>query len=208
MEIAVSEGFLYGAQLPGTIYPDIAPLWFTDQNWKKPNRESYIKLISKYKPVQATVLDIEREEQFDEVMEWAEEVAQYVQRVVIIPKAHNIIKRIPNKVGNATVILGYSVPTKYAGTEIPMWEFEDRPVHLLGGSPKKQLEATYYLNVSSADGNYMSMKALRFCEYWNGTKWIADGNENENDVPYIVFRKSCETFRQQWTDRFMVDKSH
>ena len=54
MQIAVNAGFLYGGQLPGTIYLNIAPLYFADQNWKNPQKEKYFAAIAEYKPFQSS----------------------------------------------------------------------------------------------------------------------------------------------------------
>ncbi|NBD34383.1 MAG: hypothetical protein GVY30_00105 [Chloroflexi bacterium] len=211
--IAVDAGWLYGAQLPGTVYTEeVAPLWFADQDWKTPRREEYVKAIAKHHPEQATVLDLEREEQITEVIDWAEEIAPYVDRVIIIPKVFGIIPEIPKRIEGADVILGYSVPTRYAGTEVPIWEFGHRPIHLLGGSPQKQLSLRRYLNVVSADGNYAMKMAMRYCQFWvPGTaryaknRWwptMREANDGElwpgEDAPYEAFRRSCKNIIDAW----------
>ncbi|MBN1250086.1 MAG: hypothetical protein JXC32_20645 [Anaerolineae bacterium] len=185
--------------MPGTIY---YPIWFADQDWRKPNRAGYMTALAEHRPVQATVLDLEREEQLSEVLGWAEEAAQYVERVVIIPKAFGIIDRIPAHIASAEVVLGYSVPTRYAGTEVPVWEFGRRPVHLLGGRPSAQLRLSHYLNVVSADGNYANLKATQFCQWWDGNRWrqLLDDNGNVwgRDAIYEAFRRSCESIIAAW----------
>lgn len=221
MRIAVDAGFLYGAQLPDTIYPDISPLWFADQNWKKPDRAAYMARLAEHRPMQATVLDLEREDQLGEVLEWAEEAAQYVERVVIIPKAFGIIEWIPDRVGGADVVLGYSVPTRYAGTPVPVWEFGSRPVHLLGGSPQAQMQLTRYLNASSADGNYAMKMATRHCQFWvPGTaryasnRWwptVREANGgvrvDGDDLVYEAFRRSCQNIMAAWKDSEVGEKA-
>jgi hypothetical protein len=68
-EIAIRNGFTYGAQLPKTIYytPE-----FVDQNWRKPDRMKYMNALAQYRPRLATVLDLEYPHQFAEVLSWAE----------------------------------------------------------------------------------------------------------------------------------------
>jgi hypothetical protein len=173
-----------------------------------------MRYLADLRPVQATVLDLEAEAQFDEVLNWAEEASQYVQRVVIVPKVFGVIPRIPERVNGADVILGYSVPTKYAGTEVPVWEFGRRPVHLLGGSPKRQMALRHYLNVVSADGNYVSKMAVKYCQFWvpgtarkyarnkywptlreanGGEEWVGD-----EDAYIEAFRRSCVNVMKAW----------
>lgn len=211
-EIAVAAGMRYGAQLPGTIYPDVAPLYFADQDWKRPDRARYIAALAQHRPYMATVLDWERDEQLPEVLGWAEEIAPLVERIVIIPKVIGGVPRIPARVGECDVVLGYSVPTRYAGTSVPPWEFGRRPVHLLGGSPKAQLNAAHYLNVVSADGNYIQKMATKYCQYfvagraeWAANRhWptLAEGNGGEktniNDGHYEAFGRSCVNVMAAW----------
>lgn len=211
-EIATAAGFKYGAQLPNTVY---GPLHFADQDWKNPNRERYMAELAKHHPFMASVLDWEREEQLPEVLTWAEEAAQHVSVVMLIPKVMGGIPQLPRQIGGKPVRLGYSVPTKFGGTSLPVWEFTDWPVHLLGGSPHAQVRLTHYLNVVSVDGNMSQKMATRWCQYWvpgtaryannrwwptlietDGQRW-GDGS-SQADAPYEAFRRSCENIQLMW----------
>jgi len=202
----------YGAQLPGTVY---FPPEFADQDWKKPNRTAYMAALAQHRPRMATVIDWERDEQLPEVLEWAEEAAQYVETVIIIPKVLGGIPRLPRRIGGASVRLGYSVPTAYGGTELPLWEFLGWPVHLLGGSPHRQIAMAHYLNVVSVDGNYIAKMAQKWNQFWalapalyakdrrwprlqeaDGRAW-GDGS-NTADAPYEAFRRSCVNVLAAW----------
>jgi hypothetical protein len=209
-QIAIDAGFAYGARLParGLHHPP----YFADQDWKNPDRVRYMTELEKHRPAMATVLDWEREEQRDEVLSWAEEAAQYVKRVLVVPKVIGGIETLPRRIGGAAVVLAYSVPTKYGGTFVPIWEFEDRPVHLLGGSPHKQMELCYYLNVVSVDGNMHQRLAVRHCQFWvpgtaryarnrwwptlkeanDGMRWPGD------DALYEAFARSCSNIIRAW----------
>ena len=197
-QIAIDHGFLYGAQLPRTVYH---PLHMADQDWKRPNRAAYMAALAKHRPRLATVLDLERSDQLDEVLSWAEEAAQYVQCVMLIPKVFGIIPSLPRRIGGADVRLGYSVPTKFGGTELPVWEFAGWPVHLLGGAPHAQMHLTHYLPVVSTDGNYAMLKASKFCEFWTPRGWRSMGSvgvTGQRDAMYEAFRRSCENIMQAW----------
>ena len=193
-QIAIDAGFLYGAQLPNTIYH---PPYFVDQNWRKPNREKYMAALALHRPHIATVLDLERDEQLPEVLAWAEDAAAHVQVVVIIPKAQGIVADLPRTIGGAEVRLGYSVPTKFAGTELPVWDFVGWPVHLLGGNPQNQMKLAQYLDVRSADGNAAQKAALSWGMEWCAGRWV-HGAQYANDVPYHAFAESCRNIRQAW----------
>lgn len=158
--------------------------------------------LAEHRPTMATVLDWEQPEQLGEVLSWAEEAAQFVERVLIVPKVLGGIDRLPRRINGKDVVLAFSVPTKYGGTSVPTWEFAGWPVHLLGGSPDAQMHHFRHLgaiaDVISADGNYHMMKANRFCEYWQGGRWIADGRRTEWDAPAAAFQRSCENIMAAW----------
>lgn len=200
MQIAMDAGWLPGGRLPGTLYH--AP-YFADQDYKNPNRERYVEAIAKHRPKVATVVDWQIGIEFDEVMAWAEDVAAYVETVIIIPKIRGTIDFIPIAVGGKPVRLGYSVPTSYGGTPLAYQEFARRPVHLLGGSPLKQLRLTHILNVVSADTNYHQRMATRYNQFLAPQKvcnaknyrWPTlreAGIEQEHDAPYLAFELSCK----------------
>ena len=208
-QIAIDTGFLYGAQLPGTTYH---PIWFADQNWKKPDRAKYMAALAEHRPHMASVLDLERADQIDEVLSWAEEAAQWVNVVMIIPKAFGIIPFLPRRIGGAAVRLGYSIPSKHGGTQVPVWEFDGWPVHLLGGQPHEQIRLSHHFNTVSIDGNYANKMATRYCQfwtpgnahyaenrYWPTLKAANDGVRVDGvDLPYEAFRRSCENIMAAW----------
>lgn len=210
--IATEAGFLYGSQLPDTVY---GPLHFADQDWRNPKRKAYMAALAEHRPHMATVLDWEREDQLPEVLDWTEEAAQYVERILIVPKVVGGIGRIPRRVGGKPVVLAYSVPTRYGGTELPIWAFTGWPVHLLGGSPHKQMELwRYFSNIAevvSADSNMINKMATQRCQFWvpgtaRGAKdrWWPTlkemGAERQHDAPYEAFRRSCANIMTAWRE--------
>jgi hypothetical protein len=219
-EIAIDNGFRYGSCLPhrGLNYP----IWFADQDWKKPEREAYILALKKVRPHLACVLDWESPTQLGEVLGWAEDAALYVDKVIVIPKTTGGISQLPPVVGGKPVLLGYSVPTKYGGTSVPVWEFYNWPngVHLLGGSPQAQMNLFRYFppgTVYSVDGNMAQSLANRNCQFWtsgnsryarnrwwptlkeaDGRKW-GDGSSSA-DGHYEAFRRSCINIMKAWRE--------
>jgi hypothetical protein len=213
-EIAIENGFLYGARVPRD-KPHF-PIFFADQDWKKPNKDGYIACVSKYKPKMATVIDLERNEQLPEVLDWAEEISQFAKYIVIIPKISGVINKIPDQINGKVIILGYSVPTKYGSTMVDLGEFSGRLVHLLGGSPHRQMNLWNIMHKScevfSVDGNYIQLIAIKFNKFWtNGdayyaeNRWLprldeADDKKWEIDAPYEAFRRSCVNVKKSWTE--------
>ena len=166
-QIAIETGYLYGAQVPNTVY---FPPYFCDQNWKNPDFERYMTALSKHKPQLASVIDWEDHVSRAEVLRWAESAAEFVETVIIVPKVAGGIATLPRVIGGKEVRLGYSVLTSFGGTIVSLTEFLGWPVHLLGGSPSKQfalaglsggkrLVDAPRLNVVSVDGNYHQLMA-------------------------------------------------
>lgn len=204
-EIAINAGFLYGSQLPHTVY---FPLHFADQDWKKPNRQKYFTALAKHKPPVATVLDWERADQLGEVLEWAEEAASHAECIIIIPKVHGGIKSLPRAIGGKPVRLGYSVPTKFGGTPLHYTDFIGWPVHLLGGSPHNQMKLAKYLNVASIDCNYHMAMAERNNKFWQQGKWVELSSLGyvDKDAPYKAFEISCKNIMAAWRQRELDSK--
>lgn len=207
-ELAIQTGLLFGERLPIKCNPT-CEVYFADQDWKNPDLPSYKRTVIEKGVQVCTVLDWERAEQKDEVFGWAEELAPYVKRLVIIPKVSGTIDEVPESIGGTEVILGYSVPTKYGATLVPIGEFGNKKVHLLGGSPRKQLDLYDKMNVVSVDCNYISMKATKFCEFWTNKKgytreWIAVKDvlgAKLNDNLYTAFFLSCVNYVEAWNNK-------
>lgn len=215
MEVARAAGFAAGARLPGTLYDCHTPLAFADQDWnayqkalrKSPEaarrkRAAYMRAVASARPRMASVLDWEYEEQLGEILEWAHEIAPYVERIMLIPKVVKRVDRLPNEIAGKPVVLGYSIPTTHGGTKCGLREFDGRRVHLLGGSPRAQLQAARLLRekaptatLVSADGN-MHHKSAGKGTYWDGRNWK---NSGVNVTPTLeAFRRSCEAIVTGW----------
>ena len=212
VEIGFMHGFMHGARLPNQS-EHYASIFFADQNWKTPNLDAYLKSIKKYRPYLATVRDWESKKQFEEVMEWGKAISPFVRKIIIIPKVLQGIPRIPPTIGGKEVVLGYSIPTSHGGTTIPIEEFEGWPIHILGGSPQKQISIWKQLRkksrVISCDGNYMlklarnnqfwSPKAIKSAKnrFWPQLQEVGAGMIT-HDSNYEACRRTCESIKNSW----------
>jgi len=127
-----------------------------DNNWKDYNHIEHLNTCKKIKPLFCTVKDVEKIEELEIILKYAENLKKYCGKVLLIPKIEFDLSKI-----DEDFWLAYSVPTKYGKTSVP-YSFFQRPTHLLGGSPKKQLECFKKLpNPVSLDGN-IAMKISKF----------------------------------------------
>ena len=191
--IAIDEGFLYGARSDDI--RDIRCNGLIDINWKIYNWQAHVNLVAKHKPKYAVVPDIVNKRQLNKTLIYAKELTSYCEKVIVVPKVHDIIKFIPDN-----IIIGISIPTSYAGFLPHVEELASREVHFLGGSPRQQRELwkQYTLcgiSISSVDGNSHS-KASDFGSYWNGDQWY--DKERATIGKYDAFRKSCQGIIKMW----------
>lgn len=211
--LAVNVGIHYGMQFPASKKPPF-PIYFSDQNWKKPDKDKYIDWVAEYQPKIATVLDVEASNQLDEAISWGELISPYVEEIVLIPKVNGIIEEIPRRINEKKVVLGYSIPTTHGGTTVPINEFSGWDIHILGGNPQKQLEmydkmAEIEGSVTSIDCNYISMKATKFCAVWTrklirNRQWM-DLQDiigyKVKDSMYTAFALSCVSLVSAWHEK-------
>lgn len=170
--LAVQAGLKYGIQSAHYLlcpYTDLLSsrhkIAFIDNDYFNYDHEIHRRAVMQHRPKYATVRDVMSEKQcleehieyfsFEQILDWAEELTEYAQNVIVIPK-YDCLDQIPEK-----FILGYSIPTSHGGTPLPPKSFKGRKVHLLGGSWKAQLEYLAILgeDVVSLDNNYIQRQA-------------------------------------------------
>lgn len=198
--IAVEEGYLYGCRSDGK--PSQDRVSFVDINWRKISPEyldHHIKVVYNHKPLFAVAPDIEDLSKFDETLHYARQLAKYSKYVIIVPKAEGVVDLLPRE---DWIVVGYSVPSKYAGADlIGMWDLQGWSVHLLGGSPQAQLHIAHYLNVVSVDGNAAQGAAAHGVFFSSKTgEWVSRSPEVPigPDLPYRAFRRSCQEIKISW----------
>lgn len=140
---------------------------FVDNEFKDYKHDKHMAAVAALKPKYATTRDVMTRAQcdaagiefysLDDVIGMADEVAQHAENVIIIPK-YDCIDDIPDR-----FMLGYSIPSAYGGTPLPLERFAGRRVHLLGGNWRRQRTALGILGnaVVSLDNNHL-MNCARF----------------------------------------------
>ena len=153
---------------------------FMDNEWHGYDHKQHVESIAHFHPKYATTRDLLTKEQaaeagvewysLDQTLEMAAEVAEHCDNVIIIPK-YECLDRIPREINGTRVVLGFSVPSSYGGTKVPLEQFRGWPVHLLGGSWKSQRGALDVLgdDVVSLDNNHLQVLS----QY--GTVQLGDG---------------------------------
>jgi hypothetical protein len=164
--IAIREGWLPAARY--TNLRDVRRfdrVGFLDIDWKNYQFRPHFNAVRTTRPAMTVARDLVRMCDLNRVLDEAEELRQYAGLVIIVPKAIRLAERIdliPTK-----FVLGFSVPTKYGATRLPVAAFRNRAVHLLGGRPDVQRELGDSLHVVSMDCNRFTLDAA-FGDYFDG----------------------------------------
>lgn len=172
-------------------------LGFLDIDWRNYDFRRHLGAAKATCPLITVAKDVEFGEDLEQTIDQADELAQYCWKVVIVPKARTFSKTL-NEIPRRFV-LGYSIPTRYGGTQIAPERFQ-RPVHLLGGRPDVQRMMATLMPVLSVDCNRFTLDA-RFGDYFDG----------ETFRPHPVggysrcIRDSIKNINRLWTDYRTVE---
>jgi GNAT superfamily N-acetyltransferase len=166
-EIAADYGWLRGARLDslGEYEKRDIELDFIDLHWEDPDPEALLAATMRHRPKYVVAGDY-GDDNHAQINDRAEQLREYAEHVIIVPHAPGDVERVPE-----WAVVGYSTPTKYAGTEAPVWEYQGRDVHILGGKPGQIQEIYGYLadSVVSIDCNSFHRGATSFAKWWAKT---------------------------------------
>jgi hypothetical protein len=201
VDIAHETGWHLGMRSDAS--PMAYPPLFVDIDYKKPNFEKHLEIVARYHPRYATVPDLSEQgvsqADINRVIEQAEQLSPCCDIPLIVPKLPGQIAMLPEHLA-----IGYSIPSSYGGAQFPLWELAGRKVHLLGGSPRKQMQAYLHLSaiaeVMSADGNYAQLMATRYGQYWEKHTWPKHPGvaNKEKDIYLDCWKRSCINLLAAW----------
>lgn len=215
-QIAWEEGWQLGKRSDASSLD--LPQVFIDIRYKNPNWERHLDAVKTHKPRYATITDLSDKEVLDSDIKRAlvqhDQLVEYCEVPLIIPKLSGQLALLPSNIA-----IGYSVPTSYGGALYPLWEpgLAGRRIHLLGGSPKMQMEAFRYLSasgvVTSLDCNYAQKIAVKWGEYWTGKKgkeWVKHPGvkTKKRDIYYECWKWSCQNLWEEWNRITKINTSY
>ncbi len=164
---AIPHGWKAGARY--TNLRDVKHLtevYFIDIDWKNYNFEQHLAATRKIRPKLTVARDVTDAKDLASILIEAHQLNQFAETVIVVPKDTQLAAQ-PRLGVPETFRLGYSIPTRYGGTEIPASKFAG-DVHLLGGRPDVQRALADQMQVRSLDGNRFTLDA-KFGDYFNGT---------------------------------------
>ena len=199
MFAAKEAGWLLGVRSDRASYK--LPISFVDNDYKRPNWPMHLRRVDKEAPRYATVPDL-REDRLDladveRAIKQADELANYCQIPLIVPKRSDQLAHIP-----ARYAIAYSIPTSYGGAQFGPWLLAGRRVHLLGASPSTQRKLYRAIKSSveviSADGNMAQKVGLSKLNYWS-RRGVWEKAPRGTD-PYWCVIQSFITIQAMWRE--------
>jgi GNAT superfamily N-acetyltransferase len=174
-EVSRASGMAYGTRHIET--PRDWPL-MVDIHWRDYDWQDYMDKIAEWRPVMAMVPDYEYPSQRRQLYQHIRDLkAAGVLRIMVCPKFAGAVAHIPS-----WCLVAVSIPSSYAGFIPEFQELVGRRVHLLGGSPKKQIEMIIRLrgvgiDVTSTDGN-SHIKTSQWGHVFDGRVWKRTDRHN------------------------------
>lgn len=138
---------------------------FVDMHWEDPRPDELLAATMRHRPSYVVAGDYDGDN-ICQINERARRLRRYADHVIVVPHEPGEVVHVPSW---ATV--GYSTPTKYAGTDAPVWEYSGRDVHILGGTIEQINEIYAHLrnSVVSIDTNTFHRSATQFAKWWGGS---------------------------------------
>jgi hypothetical protein len=158
--------------LPGARYTNLRDvrkfdrLGFLDIDWKDYNYRIHLQATKDTRPMLTVARDIIDASELGRILDEAFELSQWAEAVVIVPKDLRLEPILPHAIPK-NFLIGYSVPSGYGDTELPLTCFTTREVHLLGGHPARQRALGNWFRVVSLDCNRFTLDAT-FGDFFDG----------------------------------------
>lgn len=171
MRIAKRYGWLPGARYSNLRdIRGIDDVGLIDIDWEQYSFRQHLEAVKAVKPLMTVARDLTSVRDTERLLHQIAALREHVRYVIVVPKTRQF-PTVSERFRRRYHILGYSVPTGYGSTSVPLAHFSKRKVHLLGGRPTAQFNLARQLNVVSLDCNSITIDAA-FGKYFDGSKCV------------------------------------
>ena len=209
---AFNLGFLTGFREDCTYqqkqYTDLElPVGMLDNDFRNPDLTRYVERFFRYEPQVGVIGDAYSVDEVEEYVAAARDIqASYPEsELVIVPKCRAAIHAVPED-----LIVGYSrgYADKLAHEFSEPTDWRGRRVHILGGSPLKQLKVIQQLTCPTLTGDPPAdivgldwnglHRGAQFGEFWTDHGWDDSGREADHVTVRKTVRHSLRKVREFW----------
>lgn len=160
---------------------------FVDVPLEGPDYEALLEAAAWHGPRYVVAGDYDGSN-YEAVNERARELRQHAGNVIVVPHESGDLQHVPE-----WCVIGYSTPSDYAATEIPLRRYRDAPqeIHILGGTPHQQhrlLGRLWVENVVSMDCNSHHKAATIGAKAWypDDPHWRKVDGKNAVEKSYRI----------------------
>ena len=198
---ALAIGFLPGFRedcgYQETQYQNLnLPVRMLDNDFRNPGLDQFVDRFFEHEPQVGVIGDVYERDDVDAHVAATREIqASYPEaELIIVPKSRSVIDAIPED-----LVLGYSrgYADRLAHEFTDPADWRGRRVHILGGSPPKQLEAIRQLtrptltdeppaDIVGLDWNGL-YRGAQFGEFWTADGW----DDSCRDADHVTVRKTA-----------------
>jgi len=217
-ELGFLPGFREDCGYQETQYQNLSlPVGMLDNDFRNHDLERFVDRFFEYEPEVGVIGEVGEIDDIDAHVAAAREIqASYPEaQLIVVPKCQAVIDEIPED-----LVLGYSrgYADRLAHEFSDPADWRGRRVHILGGSPPKQLDAIRQLtrptltdeppaDIVGVDWNGLH-RGAQFGEFWTADGWDDSGR----DADYVTVRKtvrhSLARVREFWRGHGSGPKRH
>jgi hypothetical protein len=183
------------------------PVGMLDNDFRNPDLDRFVDRFFEHEPQVGVIGDIYERGDVDDHVAAAREIqASYPEaELIIVPKSQAVIDAIPKD-----LVLGYSrgYADRLAHEFSDPADWRGRRVHILGGSPPKQLEAIRQLtrptltdeqpaDIVGLDWNGLH-RGAQFGEFWTADGWDDSGRNADHVTVRKTVRHSLARLKAFW----------
>jgi len=199
-------------------YQDLnIPVGMLDNDFRNPNLDRFVDRFFEHEPWVGVIGDVYERDDVDDHVAAAREIqASYPEaELIIVPKSRSVIDAVPDD-----IVLGYSrgYADRLAHEFSEPTDWRGRHVHILGGSPPKQLEAIQQLtrptlsadppaDIVGVDWNGLH-RGAQFGEFWTADGWDDSGRDADHVTVRKTVRHSLARIREFWKSHGSGPRRH
>lgn len=171
---------------------------FLDLHWEDPDWGGLLEAAEWHEPKYAIAGDYDGSN-YETINDRARQLAEYAENVIVVPHEDGDLEHAPE-----WCVVGYSTPSEYAGTDIPIRQYREtsHDLHILGGTPHEQhrlLGRLWVENVVSMDCNSHHKAATIGAKAWHPARphWRKLGPENLPNAVEQAYKLSVTNLHQE-----------
>ena len=208
-QLGFLPGFREDCGYQQTQYQDLnIPVRMLDNDFRNPDLKRYVARFFKYEPRVGVIGDAYDVDEVEDYVAAAREIqGSYPEAdLIIVPKCRAVIDAIPED-----LVLGYSrgYADRLAHEFSEPTDWRGRRVHILGGSPPKQLDVIEQLtrptltgeppaDIVGLDWNGLH-RGAQFGEFWTADGWDDSGRDADHVTVRKTVRHSLARLKEFWT---------